>query len=269
MDRGSMRSGSVWAQPLWCAIGPRCQFGAAMLNQDQLDQAQSILKHSFADQDLLQRAFIHASVTDSRLESNERLEFLGDSILGMFVCERIFSRYPNYLEGEMTKIKSVAVSRNICAAIARKIGLEDLLILGKGIRGREGGLPHSLAAAVLESTIAAVYMDGGFESVAKWLGPLLDEHIDRAYTSGHQQNFKSVLQQHVQRRYQETPEYMLLEQEGPDHAKTFRVSVKISGTTYEPGEGASKKQAEQKAALIALQTLEIVERHEDGSVRLI
>ena len=236
---------------------------------DPVAEAEKIVGYTFKNPAIMLRALTHSSVADDRISSNERLEFLGDSVLGLIVCQRIFEVYPDLLEGEMTKIKSVAVSRNTCAAIAKKIGLEDLLILGKGIRGREGGLPHSLAAAALESTIAAVYIDGGLEPAARWLGPLLDEHIDRAYSSGHQQNFKSVLQQHVQRRYQETPEYTLLEQDGPDHAKTFRVSVKILGTTYEPGEGASKKQAEQKAALIALQALEIVERHDDGSVRLI
>ncbi|PHQ78366.1 MAG: hypothetical protein COB69_10130 [Phycisphaera sp.] len=174
-----------------------------MQAHDPVAEAERITGYTFENPEIMLRALTHSSVAEDRLCSNERLEFLGDSVLGLVVCQRIFEVYPDLLEGEMTKIKSVAVSSNICAAIARKIGLEDLLILGKGIRGREGGLPHSLAAAVLESTIAAVYMDGGFESVAKWLGPLLDEHIDRAYTSGHQQNFKSVLQQHVQRRYQE------------------------------------------------------------------
>jgi ribonuclease-3 len=240
-----------------------------MQEHDPVREAERITGYIFQDPEVMLRALTHSSVAEDRLNSNERLEFLGDSVLGLIACQRIFELYPDLLEGEMTKIKSVAVSRKTCAAIARKIGLEDLLILGKGIRGREGGLPHSLAAASLESTIAAVYMDGGLVPVAHWLSPLLDSHIDRAYSSGHQQNYKSVLQQHVQRRFQETPEYMLLEQDGPDHAKTFRVSVKISGTTYEPGEGASKKQAEQTAALIALQALEIVERHDDGTIQFI
>lgn len=240
-----------------------------MQEHDPVREAERITGHTFKQPDIMIRALTHSSVAEDRLNSNERLEFLGDSVLGLIACQRIFDLYPDLLEGEMTKIKSVAVSRKTCAAIARKVGLEDLLILGKGIRGREGGLPHSLAAAALESTIAALYLDGGLAPVAQWLSPLLDEHISRAYKSGHQQNYKSVLQQHVQRRFQETPEYMLLEQDGPDHAKTFRVSVRISGTTYEPGEGASKKQAEQTAALIALQALEIVERHDDGSVKFI
>lgn len=238
-----------------------------MQEHDPIGAAERITGHTFERPEIMLRALTHSSVAEDRLNSNERLEFLGDSVLGLIACQRIFDLYPDLLEGEMTKIKSVAVSRKTCAAIARKVGLEDLLILGKGIRGREGGLPHSLAAAALESTIAAVYMDGGLEVVDRWLSPLLDEHIERAYSSGHQQNYKSVLQQHVQRRFQETPEYMLLEQDGPDHAKTFRVSVRISGTTYEPGEGASKKQAEQTAALIALQALEIVHRHDDGSIQ--
>ncbi len=240
-----------------------------MESLDIVRRAEQIIGHSFAQPEVMLRALTHSSVADDRLTSNERLEFLGDAVLGLIACQRIFELYPDLLEGEMTKIKSVAVSRKTCAAIARQVGLEDLLVLGKGIRDREGTLPHSLAAAALESTIAAVYIDAGLDTVSDWIAPLLDAHITRAYDSGHQQNYKSVLQQHAQRRYQETPEYILLEQDGPDHAKTFRVSVRIAGATYDPGEGASKKQAEQRAALIALQALDVVERTDDGTVRML
>ncbi|MFI4873428.1 MAG: ribonuclease III [Phycisphaerales bacterium JB058] len=236
---------------------------------DPVSQAEAILGYSFTDAGLMRRALTHASAAEDRLESNERMEFLGDAVLGLVACQRIYELYPDLLEGEMTKIKSVAVSRKICAVIARQIGLEDLIILGKGIRGPGGQLPQSLAAAAIESTIAAVYLDGGLAPVYAWLAPLLDAHIEAAYESGHQQNYKSVLQQHAQRRFQQTPEYVMLSEDGPDHAKTFRVAVRIDGRTFEPGKGASKKQAEQKAALIALQELEIVANHEDGSVRIV
>jgi ribonuclease-3 len=236
---------------------------------DPVSQAEAILGYSFTDAGLMRRALTHASAAEDRLESNERMEFLGDAVLGLVACQRIYELYPDLLEGEMTKIKSVAVSRKICAVIARQIGLEDLIILGKGIRGPGGQLPQSLAAAAIESTIAAVYLDGGLAPVYAWLAPLLDAHIEAAYESGHQQNYKSVLQQHAQRRFQQTPEYVMLSEDGPDHAKTFLVAVRIDGRTFEPGKGASKKQAEQKAALIALQELEIVANHEDGSVRIV
>ncbi len=237
--------------------------------RDPVSQAEAILGYTFTDAGLMRRALMHASAAEDRLDSNERMEFLGDAVLGLVACQRIYELFPDLLEGEMTKIKSVAVSRKVCAVIARQIGLEDLIVLGKGIKGPGGLLPQSLAAASLESTIAAVYLDGGLAPVYAWLAPLLDEHIESAFESGHQQNYKSVLQQHAQRKFQQTPEYLMLSEEGPDHAKTFRVAVRINGKTFEAGTGASKKQAEQRAALMALHELAVVEHHEDGSVRIV
>ncbi|MEM9166215.1 MAG: ribonuclease III [Planctomycetota bacterium] len=234
-----------------------------------VDRAQSVIGYRFRDPDLIVRALTHASVSHGRLDSNERLEFLGDAVLGMVACEKIYELFPDLLEGEMTKIKSVAVSRRVCARIARSIGLEELMLLGKGLRDDTGGLPHSLAAAALESTIAAVHLDGGIEPVRAWLWPLLEPHITAAAKSGHQQNYKSVLQQHVQRERQCTPHYRVVSQSGPDHAKTFVIAVEIAGETYEPAEGMSKKQAEQRAALNALGALELITRSAQGEVRIV
>jgi len=238
-----------------------------MLNQEQLNQAQLILKHTFTDQDLLQRSFIHASVTDTRLDSNERLEFLGDAILGMFVCERIFSRYPSYLEGEMTKIKSHAVSRATCATLAIDVGLDQLIRVGKGMQSQPS-LPSSLAAAITESVIAALYIDGGMEAVRLFLEPLIDPLIDAAVDSGHQHNFKSVLQQHVQRLHGVSPSYHILDEKGPDHDKSFKIGVEVHGENYEPSWGQSKKQAEQQAAMNALQAMGVVEICDEGNAHM-
>lgn len=238
-------------------------------HSELIDRAQRVLGYTFDTPELIVRALTHASVAHGRLESNERLEFLGDAVLGLVACETIFQVYPDLLEGEMTKIKSVAVSRKTCAKIARQIGLEELIRLGKGIRDQHGTLPHSLAAATLESAIAAIYLDGGLASVQRWLTPLLEPFITSAAESGHQQNFKSVLQQHVQREFQCTPDYRVLAQAGPDHAKTFTIAVQIGERGYEPAEGPSKKQAEQRAALNALDALDMVERVGDGVIRII
>ncbi|MEO1717407.1 MAG: ribonuclease III [Planctomycetota bacterium] len=238
-------------------------------HHELIEQAQCVLGYTFDDPDLIVRALTHASVAHGRLESNERLEFLGDAVLGMVACEAIFEIYPDLLEGEMTKIKSVAVSRKTCAKIARQIGLEELIRLGKGIRDQHGTLPHSLAAATLESAIAAIYLDAGLAAVKRWLTPLIEPYITNAAESGHQQNFKSVLQQHVQREYQCTPSYRVLAQQGPDHAKTFTIAVQIGEQGYEPADGASKKQAEQRAALNALDALDLVEHVGDGDIRIV
>jgi ribonuclease-3 len=233
------------------------------VDRADFEHAQTILKHEFGDPELLHRAFRHASVTENRLESNERLEFLGDAILGMIVCERIFRRYPEYLEGEMTKIKSLTVSRATCSSLAQDVGLDVLIKVGKGMQTQDK-LPGSLSAAVTESVIAALYLDGGIDAVRRFLEPLIDPMIDDAVKSGHQHNFKSVLQQHAQRVLGSSPCYEILDEQGPDHDKSFKVRAVIGGDQYDAAWGPSKKQAEQLAALNALTTMGVVEHNGDG-----
>jgi len=236
--------------------------------RELIDRAEGILGIRFNDRALLGLALRHASHSDSRLDSNERLEFLGDAILGAVVCDRIFERFPDLLEGEMTKIKSAAVSRRTCARVASRLGLEDLLVLGKGMQGQDR-LPSSLAAAVLESVAGALYLDQGYDAARAWLVGLLDPLIEQAARSGHQQNFKSVLQQHAQQHLDGPPTYRVLDEKGPDHAKAFKVAVELGGELYAASWGQSKKQAEQQAALHALTELGVLERDENGEVRVV
>ncbi|MEL7472392.1 MAG: ribonuclease III [Planctomycetota bacterium] len=228
------------------------------VDEAQIDRLEALLGHRFTDRTLLVKSLVHASHAEERLHSNERLEFLGDAVLGMLVCEMIFQDYPGLLEGEMTKIKSSAVSRRACAKIARSVGLDDHLVLGKGMQGGEA-LPQSLAAAVLESVVAALYLDGGYAAVRRFLSPHIAEVIEEAAESGHQQNYKSVLQQHAQQTHGHTPNYIVLDEKGPDHAKAFQVCVELEGSRYAPTWGKSKKQAEQHAALAALQAIGVLE----------
>jgi ribonuclease III len=235
--------------------------------------------YRFADPLHLTQALTHASIATSRAASYERLEFLGDAVLGLVVSESLYRRYPDLLEGEMTKIKSVVVSRQTCAAIARQLGLDDVLLLGKGMKvpvkiaagkGTSGGssLPTSLAAAVLEAVIAAIYLDGGQPAATAFLGPVVDPLIDRAAISGHQENFKSMLQQYAQQELKQTPVYRVLLEHGPDHAKFFRVVVELSGQVFEPAWGPTKKQAEQLAALKALRELRRIDPSDGLDARL-
>ena len=228
------------------------------MNDEMRTKAQEILGYVFEDKELLDLAFRHASISESRLDSNERLEFLGDAILGMIACERIFQLYPDYLEGEMTKIKSLTVSRKICAQIAIETGLDQLIVVGKGMK-TQPQLPSSLAAAVLESVIAALYLDGGMQAVRAFLEPLLDPKLESAVESGHQDNFKSMLQQHAQKAYGVSPNYRVIREDGPDHAKNFHIVVELNGNRFEPCQGQSKKAAEQGAARIALIELGLLE----------
>jgi len=238
------------------------------VDQEVRARAEDALGHRFDDEGLLEQALVHASIADHRVESNERLEFLGDAVLGLITSHRIYHLFPALLEGEMTKIKSTAVSRRTCARLAHEMGLPDLLLIGKGMQHHHQ-LPTSLAAAVFESVIGAIYLDGGYAAAEAFLRPLLDPLIHDAAESGHQENFKSVLQQHAQQVLDQTPSYRVLDEKGPDHAKCFKICVEIDGRRFKPSWGSSKKRAEQQAALNALHELGIVEEDDDGAVRVV
>ncbi len=218
------------------------------------DSAEQILGHTFRNPLMLKEALTHASIADNRLQSNERMEFLGDAVLDLIICEALYLRFPEYQEGDLTKIKSAVVSRRTCAEVANDTGLTDLLIIGKGISSRNS-MPSSLAAAVYESLVAALYLDGGFETVKAYVLRTMNPKIDEIAANSHQQNFKAVLQQHAQKALAATPIYELLDEKGPDHSKCFEVCVCIGGRRFSSAWGPNKKMAEQKAALLALEDL--------------
>lgn len=239
------------------------------MNQSEaLARAQQIIDYPFKDLSVLVKTLTHASVADSRLRSNERLEFLGDSILGMVVCEELYHRFPKYLEGELTKLKSVVVSRKTCALIADKIGLTQLLFLGKGMSGREA-MPTSLRAAVFEAMIAGIFLDGGFERARAFIIEHTSYFIDQAAKSEHQDNHKSLLQQYAQKNLSATPQYEQLDEQGPDHSKCFEVCVTVNGHRFASAWGPSKKEAEQQAAMNAMAELVVTgwtpDRHDDDA----
>ena len=221
---------------------------------DIVERAEQILGYRFNHHQLLREALTHASVADDRLQSNERMEFLGDAVLGFVVCEKLFAMYPEHREGELTKVKSAVVSRRICAQVSDHIGLTDLLALGKGMSSRDD-LPSSIAAAVYESIVAAIYLDAGLEEARRFILSQMVDQIVEAYESAHQDNFKSVLQQYAQRQNADLPTYHLLDEKGPDHSKCFEVCVDLGGRRFPPAWGGSKKEAEQNAARNALHEL--------------
>lgn len=231
---------------------------------DCLELCQQILCYRFKDEALLRESLTHASVAATRQASNERLEFLGDAVLGMIVCEHLFNAYPQYLEGELTKIKSAVVSRRTCAEIAQALGLTETLYLGKGM-GSRAHLPSSVAAAVFEALIGALYLDGGLEVARDFIIRHCLPHIESSVSSEHQFNYKSQLQQHAQKVMTATPNYEVLDEKGPDHSKCFEIAVCISGQRFASAWGRSKKEAEQKAALCALQELQLIEMDLDAA----
>src|SRR5207248_7337630 len=209
-------------------------------------RAEKVLGYTFEKPELLKQALTHASIAETRLHSNERMEFPGDPVLDVIVCEALYKKFPEYLEGDLTKIKSAVVSRRTCAEVSNETGLTDLLIIGKGISSREA-MPSSLAAAVYESIVAAVYLDGGFEVVKEYVLRTMTPKIDVIASNKHQQNYKAVLQQHAQQTLGATPIYELLDEKGPDHSKCFEVCVSVDGRRFTSAWGPNKKTAEQKA----------------------
>lgn len=229
------------------------------------DDIASILRYRFCDEALLSEALTHASSADNRLRSNERLEFLGDSVLGYVICSYLFRTFADLLEGEMTKIKSAAVSRRQCAVISGELGLVALLNMGKGMANRPQ-VPESVAAAAYEAIIAAIYLDGGIEAAEKFILWHMRPVIDEMAESSHQHNFKSVLQQYAQRHQPANPIYPVLDEKGPDHAKCFEICAEIDGLRFPSAWARNKKQAEQNAALLALQALDLASVDADGNV---
>ena len=224
----------------------------------RLDRCEAALAYSFRDRVLLEHCLTHASVARTRLESNERLEFLGDAILGVVVCEMLFRRFPESPEGELTRIKSILVSRSTCAVFSRRLGLDRLLIVGKGL-GSHDRIPTSILGAVFEALVAGVYLDGGLEAARTMIERLVEEELDRAAARDRGVNFKSLLQHFAQKRFGDTPLYRLLDEQGPDHSKCFHIAAVIGETVFPAAWGASKKEAEQAAAHNALTDLGHVE----------
>lgn len=233
-----------------------------MTSPEVLARAQEFLDYRFQNVSLLSTALTHASSVSGRLNSNERMEFLGDAILGMVVCEELYRRFPESLEGDLTKIKSVVVSRRVCAEIAERLSLDTFLILGKGMSDR-ADLPVSLKAAVTEAIIASVYLDGGLDETRRFILRHVRNAIDEIAASQTQKNFKSSLQQYAQQVLESAPHYESLDEQGPDHSKCFEVCVMINGRRFPSAWGTSKKEAEQKAALLALRELEVISADEE------
>lgn len=219
--------------------------------QDQMKRCEEQIGYEFNDKALLQAALTHASGADHRLASNERLEFLGDAILGFVVCDMLFQQYPDYLEGDLTKIKSIVVSRQTCAKISESLGFNDFLIVGKGM-ATSPQVPSSLLADVFESLVAAIYQDGGLEHARRFIEEHVAEEIELAAAGDSGGNYKSLLQQLAQREFGSTPIYRLLDEKGPDHSKCFKISAHVGGRSYEAAWGRNKKEAEQRAAGNAL-----------------
>ena len=220
----------------------------------KLIKCQQIIEYQFEDETLLLSALTHASGASHRLASNERLEFLGDAVLGLTVCQWLYEDYPEYNEGDLTKIKSAVVSRRSCGKVACELGLDRCLIVGRGVT-RNRSFPRSLVSDVFESVIAALYLDGGGEVVRDRLKKWLAVEVRHAVESQGAGNFKSSLQQYAQRELSSTPVYRMVRESGPDHRKSFLIAAVITDRQFTAAWGSNKKDAEQRAASNALAEL--------------
>jgi len=225
--------------------------------EQDVRRIERILGYKFKDEKLLAQALTHSSAVDNRLSSNERLEFLGDAVLALVVCQGLYERFTDYLEGDLTKVKSMLVSRGTCAQISRQLGLQKFLKVGKGMISSRA-LSGSLAAGVFETVIGAIYLDGGFEAAKSFILKALGPKIEQANAEHSQGNFKSLLQQYAQEHFNSTPTYVLLDEKGPDHNKCFELEVSIANQHFHSAWGTNKKEAEQKAAFNALVELGIL-----------
>jgi ribonuclease-3 len=218
-----------------------------------LDDCQSAVGYRFRQPELLRAALTHASGANTRLASNERMEFLGDAVLGLVTVEQLYLRFPDLQEGDLTKIKSVVVSRRTCARFSRELNLGDFMFLGKGMCCRHTHtVPANLLADVYESVVGAIYLDGGLDTAREFILRQLGPEIEQVAEGAHAGNYKSMLQQVSQREFNETPQYSLLDEKGPDHSKCFKLAVVIGRHTYPGAWGRNKKEAEQRAAMNAL-----------------
>jgi ribonuclease-3 len=206
----------------------------------------------FHDPALLELALSHRSycAEHSAVESNERLEFLGDAVLGLVVTDYMYRRYPLLPEGELAKIRASVVNAEVLAEVAAAIDLGPALLLGKGEDASGGRAKISILSDALEAVIAAVYLDGGWETAQRVVLALLETRIDEGAEGPGDRDYKSLLQELAARRFDRLPRYQVRD-EGPDHAKQFFATVLVGGVARGAGEGRSKKHAEQAAAAAA------------------
>lgn len=219
---------------------------------------QKTAKLKFKDLFLLDLAFHHRSFSNETSKvkiNNERLEFLGDSVLGMVVASRLYALLADHPEGDLAKIKSVVVSEDTLSQIALSLDVQNFLLLGKGEELSGGRTKKALLADAMEAIIGALYLDSGYKTAEAFVLQIINRQIDLVLQNKHHKDYKTLLQEYIQKKYKMVPKYLLTKKEGPDHDRTFWVSVEIQGTTYGPQSGKNKKEAEQAVASLVWKNL--------------
>ena len=208
------------------------------------------VKISFRNLELLDLALSHRSFTNEKglSENNERLEFLGDSILGFVVTEFLYKNYQDLAEGELARIKAFVISESTLSKVAKNIGLNKYLLIGKGEEASGGRNKKTIISDAFEAFLASYYLDSNLKKVKNLIIKLFQPEIELVTQNKHEKDYKTLLQEYVQKEYKQCPVYRLKGKEGPEHNKTFYMEVLIKNETLGSGHGKSKKAAEKLAA---------------------
>ena len=239
---------------------------------ERIVEVEELLGYQFKKQDLIRTALTHKSYVNENpelgLEHNEKLEFLGDAVLELAISDLLMLRFPHLREGDLSKLRAAIVNETCLADMAKRIHLGKYLWVGKGEETTRGREKPSLLADAYEAILGAIYLDSGFPEgfvvVNKHFGHL----IERASSEDISGDYKTALQEHVQKLFKQTPRYKVIEEVGPDHAKIFTIQLTVGDKITTEGTGKSKKEAEQNAALNALGIILSIEEREEENADL-
>jgi len=230
---------------------------AATLGPERKKELQLFERHAgirFHELEFLNQAFTHRSFANElgeTAENNERLEFLGDSVLGLAVSEYLYETLPDQPEGELARIKSFVVSEASLSEISRKLRVDNYILIGRGEEYSGGRTKKAILADCLEAIIGAYYLDSGFLPSRKFVHDMLIPEINKVLENKHAKDYKTLLQEYVQKRMKTYPKYKVVQKTGPDHDRTFWIEVHVGDRSFGAGKGKNKKEAEQEAARIA------------------
>lgn len=219
---------------------------------------QNSIHFKFKNQALISRALTHRSRCNEDSQTsgnNERLEFLGDAVLGLVVAAELFSKLGDKAEGDLARIKSIVVSEDTLADIALDIGLDRLLLIGKGEERSGGRAKKALLADAVEALFGAAYIDAGFDKTKPLVLRFLVPEIEKVLKNQHRKDYKTLIQEYAQKWHKSAPVYLLHSKSGPDHDRTYAMICQLQDAEYGPCEGKTKKEAEQKAAALAWEAI--------------
>jgi ribonuclease III len=233
----------------------------AELNEERLEKLHELeckIDYTFADIHLLDLSLTHKSFlggNSEQTECNERMEFLGDAVLEVVISSFLYGNFPQYTEGQLSKLKAVAVSRSTLALCASEMGLGDFIRFGTGEMATGGSKKPSNLANALEALIASVYLDANLEKAGKFILSILEDKVYELDRDELKRDYKTALQEYWQAGSRKPPKYIVVDETGPDHDKRFEIEVTLAGEPYGRGTGRNKKEAEQRAAEKALETI--------------